>query len=533
MTVLIVEDEQNILDMMLNLIQWESLGVDKIESAKNGLAALEMIHLKMPDIIISDIEMPQMDGIRMAEKIRSAYDTPPELIFLTCHAEFSYARKAVNLGAVDYILKPFLVEDMVAALSKAIVKCQSRNGGKLLELQGSDVKNDKAAMQVFLRELLDHTFTDDIEEITRVVRSRNLAFCPEKPMRLVAVGIDMDKAPQSYSKAELLFVIRNIIHEVLFGPEESEMDHLVAYTARGYMTVYTFLRESDYPRQQICVKANRLSEVFLRYLDFNTTVIVSEQVSAEAYADKREQMELLFARNLSYSSTTIFMDDIHENETGTAGRIELNMVARYLRERKKNELLLYMKQFLQREKNLDADMMKLIHHDLMQVFYSYLFENNISTYDYMSDDVSRTIQETAEYSAVNLMKYVSYMYDYVLKKIDEELQSDSVIDKARKYIQTHYMHNIGRSDIAREVMLAPNYVSNLFRKETGQTIREYINSCRVEEAKRRIVNTNSSITEIALEVGFDNISYFSTIFKKYTDLTPMEYRNSILKEQEK
>ncbi len=102
-------------------------------------------------------------------------------------------------------------------------------------------------------------------------------------------------------------------------------------------------------------------------------------------------------------------------------------------------------------------------------------------------------------------------------------------ERARKYIAVHYRENIGRNEVAEEVGLAPNYLGMLFRKETGQTIREYINFCRVEEAKRLMERTNHNITEMALQVGFDNITYFSTIFKKYTGLTPVEYRKNLQK----
>ena len=95
------------------------------------------------------------------------------------------------------------------------------------------------------------------------------------------------------------------------------------------------------------------------------------------------------------------------------------------------------------------------------------------------------------------------------------------------------MEDIGRTVIAQEVMLAPNYLSMLFHKETGQTIREYINLCRVEEAKKIMAFNNDSITDVAMQVGFDNISYFSTVFNKYTNSSPAEYRSTLRKEREK
>ena len=99
--------------------------------------------------------------------------------------------------------------------------------------------------------------------------------------------------------------------------------------------------------------------------------------------------------------------------------------------------------------------------------------------------------------------------------------------RAKNYIQEHYREKIGRGEIAASVFLAPTYLSKIFRESSGMTIREYINFCRVEEAKRLIVSTGYSMSDIAMEVGFDNIPYFFTVFKKRTGMTPDAWRQKV------
>ena len=125
------------------------------------------------------------------------------------------------------------------------------------------------------------------------------------------------------------------------------------------------------------------------------------------------------------------------------------------------------------------------------------------------DSVSRTLSNRAEYSKVDMIKYINYLFDRTMEKMDELQKENSLIGTVRKYIDKHYSSNIGRDEIAAAVCIAPSYLSKQFREETGQSLREYI---------------NSNLTDIALQVGFENIPYFSTVFKKYCGVSPSEWK---------
>ena len=101
MKVLIVDDEKNLLEMVQSTIAWNSLGITEILTAYEGISALEAIRTHRPDIVITDIEMPVMDGLQLSRRIREDIPDPPEIIFLTCHAEFGYAQQALQLGATN------------------------------------------------------------------------------------------------------------------------------------------------------------------------------------------------------------------------------------------------------------------------------------------------------------------------------------------------------------------------------------------------------------------------------------------------
>ena len=523
MKVLIVEDEHNILEMIEKTIPWESLGITEVLSAENGRDGLSVIRETKPDIVISDIEMPVMDGIAMTgELLEDVYR--PEVIFLTAHAEFSYAQAAIRFGVVDYLLKPFLPEKLIAVLTKAIVRCREKRKENAPE-EPENPESARLMQQAFFLELLNHVFPADTEEIRIAAVRRGVAFDPEKPSRLVAFQADIEAGLRKYSRHELLFILENITTEVMIGLERAAENYYAARISGGLFHAYYRIPEKDFSNELMRQKADRLSEALRMYLDLSIACVVSDVVSARELADTRDLADEYLMRKTSLQSSLSYLTEDSGVSQNEQEMISQETVVRLVRERRKSELALYLKRFL--EKNgarLDPEWMQVISSGLTQAFYGYMYENHLDTQELMQDQMVRQIQKNASSGAVYMIKYANYMYDYVTARIDENRSEGSAIDRAKKYIEAHYMEEIGRQEIADEVLLAPNYLSKLFHRETGKTIREYINICRVEEAKKRIETTRGSMTEIALEVGFDNISYFSTIFRKYAGMTPVEYR---------
>lgn len=138
------------------------------------------------------------------------------------------------------------------------------------------------------------------------------------------------------------------------------------------------------------------------------------------------------------------------------------------------------------------------------------------------------MNEKAEYSIRNMVRYCSYLYDTTYEQIEFLKQEDSVVARIKKYIEQHYKENISREEIAASIFITPNYLSKIFHEKAGITLREYINICRIEEAKHLMTTTDYSVTEIALMTGFENISYFSTVFKRYSGETPAAWKNKLL-----
>lgn len=533
MIVLIVDDDPNTVSMIEDSVPWEEYGITEVYGAYHGEMALELIERHQPDIVFSDIEMPRMDGIRMLEILAEKKQPMPEVIFLTCHDDFTYAQKAMRFGAADYLLKPFRVEELIGVLTKMILKCRQKDDSRMLQKQLAEKnrqqeKNRDYLVQNFLYRLLNKTMEGDTQLLAAVTAKRNIPFDVEEKYYLVYAGINMNSMEmKKLSESEFYFVFRNLATEVIC--ENINAASAVENTVHPYYILIMPVKESTCSQKNIEQRCQRLIDVTERYLEIQISCAISEPVLPMDFGEKKKKMDELFLRERAIRSKVILPEQEKARESVESGMVQEDVIT-YLKNRQKTELLVYLKRLLQkydRENVLDADHMQAIHHDLMQIFYGYLFENHIQAYQLFQNETFRILHHDAEYSSVNMIKYVNYLFDCTFSQIDQLKESDTVIARVKKFIEKHFRENIGRDEIAASIYMTPNYLSKLFHEETGMALREYINMCRVEEAKKLLSTTNDNITDIAISVGFENIPYFSTVFKKYCSMTPAAWKNNL------
>lgn len=137
---------------------------------------------------------------------------------------------------------------------------------------------------------------------------------------------------------------------------------------------------------------------------------------------------------------------------------------------------------------------------------------------------NQELLQRASNSVIDMLKWVSCLLEQVDYFVQDVLQSRTVVDQINQFISEHYREEIGRNEIARWLFLTPEHVSRMYKKQTGVSLTDYINMYRIEKAKALLEETESSVSEIAVKVGYDNFTYFSTLFKKYVGITPNQYR---------
>ena len=163
---------------------------------------------------------------------------------------------------------------------------------------------------------------------------------------------------------------------------------------------------------------------------------------------------------------------------------------------------------------------------LLDACFSCIRDNGLSHGDVFSDEGLRSMDAAAEGSGIDMLRFSESLFVRVNELLKERKESQDTVGLAKQFIREHYAENIDRERIAEAACVAPNYLSKLFHEKTGVSLREYINGLRMEEARRLLVTTDRQVSEIAGMVGFDNISYFSTVFRKMCGMSPAEYKIS-------
>lgn len=525
MKILIVDDDPNTVQLIEDSIEWKSYDIDEVYTAYHGKMAMEIVEQERPDLIVSDIEMPQMDGIHLLEQVAALYEEMPEFVFLTCHNSFTFAQKAIEYQASAYLLKPFRMEELTAVISKAVLNVKRKKSDKqmekeLLKLQSNE---DYVTQNFFLR-LLNGSLGDDLTDLSVVTAKREIHIDLNSNYYVIYAGVNIKTlGKHNITEAEFHFIFRNLSEEIIY--DRLDFQPMIEFEEGPWYIVAIVVKESFSDEEGLKQRCIRLTEVVSQYLSLSVSCVISPAVPLSRCAEMKRKMDIYFRQNAAFhAQVAMYGEDVR---LSTESGIDHEQIKQLLRDRKKTELIVRLRdrlQSMEAEQELNAHRMQMIHHDLIQIFYGYLYENNIQAYRLFQDETSRMINDAAEDSTMDMIKYLNYMYDQTAQWIQQSKESTTVISRVKSYVKEHYSEQIGRDEIAASVFLAPNYLSTVFHEETGITLREYINQCRIDEAKRLMVTTNISVTDIALRVGFENIPYFSTVFKKMCGMTPAAWK---------
>lgn len=524
MRVLIVDDDMATVDVIRDTVHWERLGITNVQTAYNIESAKKLLLVESADIIISDIEMPMGSGIDLMQWFREQAKDG-EFLLLTCHENFQYAANALKLQAAEYMLKPFDVTLMEVALQKVIQKIQNERQIMKESEYGKWVSRNRQEMQLsFLRMIFDGKFQNSQNWARPEISARNLDIDPIKDYRLVISRITNIEADRERMNQNLtLFILENIHSEVLRGKPENLW--VTCYDHQNYYVVVTVCengRESLFEG-----KCSDMLESLKSIFNSTVTCCISKSCNIEAFYEAYHRALNMISVNVAYYGMCFKESQIVAYQSEVRDVLDLKRMEELLTGRKKNDFLNYLKSNLvdkANSKTLNEQVLKRVQQEILQVVYAYLGQRGIQASHLFTDQVSIRLNDHASRSMLDMIRWVSYQLDRTFTQEDEVVKSYTLIDKIHQYIKKHYREDIGRNEIAAEFGLAPEYLAKIYKKQTGSTIHDDINLCRIEQAKLFLKNEELRVSDVAESVGFENFTYFSTVFKKYTGMTPNQYR---------
>ncbi|MCL2035270.1 MAG: helix-turn-helix domain-containing protein [Oscillospiraceae bacterium] len=512
MRILIFDDDKSTVDMLLKTINWELLGIDKFLTAytvKQAKAAF--LEGERIDLMLCDIEAPGENGIDLLRWVRqNGYET--ENIFLTNHAEFSFAQEAVRLGSVEYILKLSPPEQVEQALRRAANRINSRES-----LQDDSRRIRKAErMEKWLDFLIGHCGAEELKE---ALRKDNPAFDAEQAFLLALCHFPKQLA---LSKKEREVYLGNAVREiVLYGDE-------------GYAVFSRDVQDKVWIMMppSLHVQAEALLGQLLAYFErtapkSGVSAYYSDPAKLEALPGIRRRLEKMAAENVTRIGEVLRWRAKEEGSPPAPAGLPPEWTD-LLKNGRSAELFGQIKAYLEQCRqsgSLDRTMLQAFHLNYMQMVYSALHQEQIEGNRLFCDGAARQLYASAELSIYEMMKWVGFSLNRTCDVIREARRAKTVIDEVREYIDGHFCEKLRRKDIAARFYMNEDHLSHLFKKRFSATIPEYINCRRVEYAST-LLRRGYSVQEVSMACGFETSSYFSTVFRRLTGRSPSDYRKS-------
>lgn len=531
MRVLIVDDEYKVCQLIRHLIHWEEYGMEIVGMVNDGEEAFDVICREKPDIVITDIRMPGMDGIELVQKTQEVLEHV-FFVIVSGYSQFEYARKAVKLGVEDYLVKPIRKKDLIAVIEKISSKYQKETADRSEKetLQTELVKTREKVRNNLLQDLL---FTREswfqTASFTEIREQYGCTFSGDT-YRMLLVHLYENATENAQDEREFAFekmqtilkdrtknVCREFFciaheHEVicLLNMDKQDAEKLNRQLARA-ATDLTSMREIFPGARSVIVAGRTLPEPgacreYLEQLHRTLDMRYGRENQVIFYEEEMQGVEASSAEILST-----------ELKKRLLLEIEL-MHARGIR-----DLMEEICHKIRRQKS-SAVCISAVYHELVGIFL-------LGLQNYAGESAAPRWEDYETGEAVFYRWEDAYLW--LQKKITAEVEKQEQQQKelasrpirmAKKYINDHIRENVSLDLVSKEVGLNPAYFSTVFKKETGQNFMEYVTAVRMETARTLLTRSGRDVIDIACEVGYADVKYFSRLFKKHTSLTPTEYR---------
>lgn len=494
--VLLVEDEKIELDTLRDYIQWDKLLVDKVYTARNGRSAMECIVQYEPDIMITDIQMPIMTGIELAKQVfEEGYKT--KIIFLTGYDDFDYVKEAFKVQAADYILKPFLTEEIEKLIQR-------------IEKQIDSEKTAEVSINVAARHWLEQLCRDDNNK-EDIERLSVLYF--QQPSNTVNFGL---LAIYNVKDGELLQRKLDSLMEVYHSFQIADVRIVLLHSHLYFWDAAKRILNRLENNFSIALFQDKIS---LCYLKDRTDQLM--KLEERIFFDKKG--EILDAENYDK------VKNIKETDRIVIREIKENLY-QFIKhgDREKGEVEL--KAALHEFTGLKKD-------DCIRETYGFFYElkNNLVAGNSQAVSWMAEKDEGWEENILKgrywedicqvLLSYCNKITSYYAWQQEEP--NYYIITRIKEYLERNYSGTCSVEEMAEEVHLSPNYLRSLFKESMGQTILEYVTDYRLVKAVELLKDKTLRVKEVGRLVGYENESYFGSVFLKKYGVTPNEYRKMV------
>lgn len=476
--VLIVDDESFAREALELAVNWERLGFELIGGAADGWQAMEMIAEYQPDLVITDIAMPGMDGLELISRVREQMYYQPKFIILSAYGTFDYAKEAMRLGVETYILKPIIRTEVKQKLTEVKEEMDREKREKAVK-DKMDRSLEKLSSTYMMRLLNGMAGEEILYKLEMILRLK------EKDRRLCAVKGVRDRQSFVYAlrkagivpeQYEIMFLTPNFVAVIL----DYEKDDL------GTVILQALLEEED--SVYIVIDLGFVAN----WKDIQESWKLADQVMdccfyrmEKSRIFSKASMESLKQKNHGYSKEILGEPESGNLEDGRQVEIYCNTIKSH---------------------NIEPEQLRIM-------VLARLLE--------MQDDTREMLRQQVHWMFFEELKN---LWIQIVTEKKETLDTENISGQIENYIRQHFRENITIQNMANTLCYNEVYLGKLVKKETGMSFRQYLNKVRLEYAEKRLKDSDDSMIEISGDSGFSNPDYFCKKFREKNGMTPTEFR---------
>ena len=542
--IILADDEEEVRKSIIKKIDWHAAGFEVVGDAENGQEALEKIEALEPDVLMTDIRMPYMDGLALTKRIRQKYPSMKVLIF-SGYDDFEYAQQAIKLNVTEYILKPVNVEELTEILRRVKANLdeeieQRRNVDRLRESYQHSLP---ILRELFLNDLARGSIPAD--QVEGRLREYGVDILGARKWLAAVVSVEIQDEPENESLADMrrnaqgqpLSQHRELIPISVRQLMEDHLKKFCRFALFNSTAGLTLVAAVDGENTQtglidqlgdICKECRRILEV-------TVTIGVGHSCTGLEKLRKSYQsaVEALGYKAIVGTGKTIYINDV---EPVGRGRLQLDA-------KDESELVSAVK-FGPKEKieavvhGLTARMedakVHLRQYQLFMLSITNCLMQLMQQYELDPGDIPSMQEHYTEILSSSLHR--EEFEEWIIRtacQMNERMNRERdnttrrVILEAKRYIQEHYKNpDLSVEMICRELHMSPAYFSTVFKKETGQTYIAYLTDVRLSKAVELLNETDDKTYIIAQKVGYQEQNYFSYVFKKRFGVSPTRFRSA-------
>lgn len=501
---LLVDDEDLTVERLRSAIDWPSLGISQVFSAFSMQQAQKLFLSERIDVMVCDIEMPAGSGIELLRWVREQ-GYPAINIFLTGHADFSYAKDALSLQTLEYILKPVSFEEVEQAVRRAVAQLRARQ------------EEEENYRTHFFRRLIQGEIMPNPDSIQRSAQKSGLTFSASSaciPALLASKDHFIKKGTAGGWDASP--AVRNIIEETV---------HPLLCRPLSFSGNLLLLFPDSLSQAEAAQHCHAVLDAVSCSLSLRLLFCLGEKVLLTELKDHVNRLAHE-EREIVQESGVFLLDAAQKPlRASTGAKPNYALWRTMLEQGDPDGVTRHIRAYLDSLSRVDRETLCRFYDGYWQMAYTLLNAHDIPTHF-----LGSSYPDEVTHSLPRLIEWVEAVNRELCDCLKNG-ETGAVVDRAKAFIEEHIQGPISRNQVAESVHLTPEYLSRVFRKETGRSLIEYITDVKMEAAQELLTHSDLPVSQIAAQLGYGNFAYFSQLFRARLRESPSDYRKLYRKQR--